>query len=100
VGKPLDVLAAVKKNFYGKKDGPAQRVQFGFPRQGHLLHFGKRVSNCTIMLAQTTSSDRSHDPSKKQNAWAKPHSVLENLQGSVDKLSHTLSAVRYIYWSS
>ncbi|KAH8553071.1 Spc19-domain-containing protein [Umbelopsis sp. PMI_123] len=46
------------------------------------------------MLAQTTSSDRSHDPSKKQNAWAKPHSVLENLQGSVDKLSHTLSALQ------
>jgi hypothetical protein len=58
--------------------------------------FQKRVSHCTIMLAQAATNDRSQDLSKKQSAWAKPHSVLENLQGSVEKLSLTLNAVRFV----
>ncbi|CAO3694339.1 unnamed protein product [Umbelopsis ramanniana] len=46
------------------------------------------------MLAQAATNDRSQDLSKKQSAWAKPHSVLENLQGSVEKLSLTLNALQ------
>ncbi|KAI8575961.1 hypothetical protein K450DRAFT_259174 [Umbelopsis ramanniana AG] len=46
------------------------------------------------MLTQAATNDRSHDLSKKQSSWAKPHSVLENLQGSVEKLSLTLSALQ------
>ncbi|KAG2181278.1 hypothetical protein INT43_008861 [Umbelopsis isabellina] len=42
------------------------------------------------MLAQSASRSQHND----SNSWAKPHSVLENLQGSVDKLSHTLNALQ------
>ncbi|CAM0137490.1 hypothetical protein VKS41_003147 [Umbelopsis sp. WA50703] len=42
------------------------------------------------MLAQSAPRSQHND----SNTWAKPHSVLENLQGSVDKLSHTLNALQ------
>ncbi|KAI9280168.1 Spc19-domain-containing protein [Umbelopsis sp. AD052] len=46
------------------------------------------------MLTPAAANDHSHELSKKQSAWAKPHSVLENLQGSVEKLSLTLNALQ------
>jgi hypothetical protein len=48
------------------------------------------------MMAQSGSNPRTRQASSEHNIWAKPHSVLENLQGSVEKLSLTLNAVREI----